>query len=108
MSEDLTDDQISRAPDAELEQWATNETNQANRRRIVIELGRRKADRSDRPRSEAASGVRPTGPAPFDPRVEISADAKHVANRIVSTMWTIFVLLPLLALALVAFLKYLT
>ncbi len=31
---------------------------------------------------------------PFDPRNELSTDAKYVADRIVGTMWTIFVLLP--------------
>lgn len=32
---------------------------------------------------------------PFDPRTEISADAQHIAGRIVTHMWIIFVLLPL-------------
>jgi hypothetical protein len=32
---------------------------------------------------------------PFDARNEISADAKHIAQRIVSTLWFIFVLLPI-------------
>ncbi len=32
--------------------------------------------------------------SPFDPRTEISADAKHIARRIVKHMWIIFVLLP--------------
>ncbi len=32
---------------------------------------------------------------PFDPRTEISADAQHVAGRIVTHLWIIFVLLPI-------------
>ena len=32
---------------------------------------------------------------PFDPKTEVSADAKHVAGKIVSHLWTIFVLLPI-------------
>ena len=31
---------------------------------------------------------------PFDPRTEISAHAKHIASRIVTHLWIIFVLLP--------------
>lgn len=31
---------------------------------------------------------------PFDPRNELSTDAKYIADRIVGTMWTIFVLVP--------------
>ncbi|MGO8793534.1 MAG: hypothetical protein ACLQLC_01825 [Candidatus Sulfotelmatobacter sp.] len=30
----------------------------------------------------------------FDPRTEISADAQHIAGRIVKHLWIIFVLLP--------------
>jgi hypothetical protein len=31
---------------------------------------------------------------PFDPRTEVSADAIHIASRIVKHLWIIFVLLP--------------
>lgn len=31
---------------------------------------------------------------PFDPRTEISADARHIAGRIVTHLWVIFVLFP--------------
>jgi hypothetical protein len=31
---------------------------------------------------------------PFDPRTEISADARHIASRIVTHLWILFVLLP--------------
>ncbi len=31
---------------------------------------------------------------PFDPRTEVSADAQHVAGRIVKTLWVIFIILP--------------
>jgi hypothetical protein len=33
---------------------------------------------------------------PFDPRTEISADAKHIASEIVKHLWILFVLLPIL------------
>jgi hypothetical protein len=34
---------------------------------------------------------------PFDPRTEVSADAMHIASRIVKHLWIIFVLLPFVA-----------
>jgi hypothetical protein len=34
---------------------------------------------------------------PFDPRTEVSADAIHIASRIVKHLWIIFVLLPFVA-----------
>jgi len=36
----------------------------------------------------------------FDPRTEVSADAKHVADKIVRHLWTIFVLLPVVSIIL--------
>jgi hypothetical protein len=41
----------------------------------------------------------PTEPLAFNPRTEISADARHIARRVVINLWIIFVALPL-ALAL--------
>ncbi len=37
---------------------------------------------------------------PFDPRTEISADAKHIAGRIVTHLWILFVLLPIVSVLL--------
>jgi hypothetical protein len=37
---------------------------------------------------------------PFDPRTEVSADAIHIASRIVMHLWIIFVLLPFVAVLL--------
>jgi hypothetical protein len=42
---------------------------------------------------------------PFDPRTEVSADAQHIAGRIVTHMWIIFVLLPVVLAILWAVLK---
>lgn len=33
---------------------------------------------------------------PFDPRTEVSADAVHIASRIVKHLWILFVLFPLM------------
>ena len=38
--------------------------------------------------------------SPFDPRSEVSADAKHIASRIVTHLWILFVLLPAVGLIL--------
>ena len=42
---------------------------------------------------------------PFDPRSEVSADAKHIAGRIVKHLWIIFVLLPVVLALLYSLLK---
>jgi hypothetical protein len=34
---------------------------------------------------------------PFNPRTEVSADAKHIAGKIVTHLWILFVLLPIFA-----------
>jgi hypothetical protein len=39
---------------------------------------------------------------PFDPRTEVSADARHVADKIVNHLWYIFVLLPIISVILSA------
>lgn len=31
---------------------------------------------------------------PFDPRTDISADGRYIANRIVLNLWIIFVVIP--------------
>ena len=41
-----------------------------------------------------ADGTKISVSRPFNPRKEVSADAQYIASRIVRTMWTIFVLLP--------------
>ena len=42
---------------------------------------------------------------PFDPRKEVSADAKHITGRIVTHLWIIFVLLPMVLAILYFLLK---
>ena len=42
---------------------------------------------------------------PFDPRTEISADARHIASRIVTHLWILFVLLPVILGLLYALLR---
>src|ERR1022692_854567 len=33
---------------------------------------------------------------PFDPRTEVSADAKHIASRIITHLWILFILVPII------------
>ena len=76
---------ISEAPDADLEKWA-NDPNCIERdqcARVIEQRANRRATK------RAAMQENP-----FDPRTEISADARHIADRIVTTMWIILVLLP--------------
>jgi hypothetical protein len=53
-------------------------------------------DRLQEQRSKTPSDITATTelklPTPFNPRTEVSADARHIAR----TMWTIFVLLPII------------
>jgi hypothetical protein len=42
---------------------------------------------------------------PFDPRTEVSADARHIAGSIVKHLWIIFVVLPFVLAILYAILK---
>lgn len=42
---------------------------------------------------------------PFDPRTDVSADARHVAGRIVKHLWIIFVALPFVLAMLFVILK---
>jgi hypothetical protein len=42
---------------------------------------------------------------PFDPRTEVSADARHIAGKIVMHLWILFVALPLALAILYSILK---
>jgi hypothetical protein len=98
-----------KAPDGDLEKWAHDpnciemeicaetlasrialrEKREADRQAaIVAESERRAALRKD------------LADNPFNPRFEVSADAKHIASRIVKHLWIIFVLLPVVAVLL--------
>jgi hypothetical protein len=42
---------------------------------------------------------------PFDPRTEVSADARHIARKVVMHLWILFVALPLVLAILLSILK---
>jgi hypothetical protein len=83
---------IEDATEFQLQQWA-NDPNCYQQAHCAAELQRREAkqvsssEQLDEPRKQLQE-------RPFDPRTEISADALHIANRIVAHLWIIFVLLP--------------
>src|SRR3984885_5940175 len=98
---------------------AASDPNCKNQQECLDVLAERKATRAVQEKQEAARAVqekirRETVRAelqdnPFDPRHEISADAKHIAKvvsgRIVKNLWIIFVALPFVLGLLYAFLK---
>ncbi len=73
---------IRTATDQELEQWAAD-PNCYEREVAANKLAERRTLRGESDRNK-----------PFDPRTEISADARHIAGRIVTHLWIILVLLP--------------
>ena len=83
---------IEDATEFQLEQWA-NDPNCYQQAFCAGELQRRGAKQV--PRSDQVDERREQlQERPFDPRTEISADASHIASRIVTHLWIIFVLLP--------------
>jgi hypothetical protein len=84
----ISDREIRDAFNEKLEHIAAKDPNPYNQRAATDELQRRRTSKSP-----AAPGFQEIESKPFDPRTEISADAKHIAGRIVGHMWAI-VLIP--------------
>jgi len=73
---------------AELERWASDpEYNQQEL--CLTALKKKRVASANSPAAEVAE-LR----GPFDPRTEVSADAKHIADKIVMHLWILFVALP--------------
>jgi len=96
----LTDHEVREAFNSQLERWAITDPNPYNKMAAADELERRKqAGRDERAMKVGVADTTESkgqdrAALPFDPRIEISADAKHIASRIVTHMWILFVLLP--------------
>jgi len=81
----------------QLEKWA-NDPLCLDKEACAKELADRSAAKA---KIEAESAKRLTAKRkgleddPFDPRTEVSEDARHIAGRIVKNLWIIFVLLPI-------------
>jgi hypothetical protein len=105
-----TSDAISLAPTEQVEKWALD-PNCIEQQKCIDEMKFR-AEKTKRQaaqleteagdnaalleskRSELVARRKGLEDVPFDPRTEISADAQHIASRIVTHLWIIFVLLP--------------
>jgi len=102
-------DDVNRVSDQELERLAhdpncieTEDCAKALAKRIVSREKREAAQQAaivaeSQRRSEVRKELADN---PFDPRTEISADARHIASRIVKHLWISFVLLPVVAVLL--------
>jgi hypothetical protein len=65
-----------------------------NARECAAELERRRSQReADRIRGESVRAELLRNP--FDPRREVSGDGRHIASRVITHMWIIFILLPI-------------
>jgi hypothetical protein len=96
------EDRIRQASRQELEKWA-NDPRCFEKGLCVQEIAARGADRERRETERPPTRLKdPEERRPFDPRTDISADAKHIASRIVKHLWIIFVLLPFVAVLLLA------
>jgi hypothetical protein len=97
---------ISKAADHDLERWA-RDPNCIEMEECAKEWAKRLEERGiDAPSKQAAVEAeqhqrselrKELEDNPFNPRTEVSADAVHIASRIVKHLWIIFVLLPFVA-----------
>jgi|CZKJ01.1.fsa_nt_gi hypothetical protein len=87
------EEKVRKANNATLAGWIANSTVDDTKKAFEDELARR------------AAKVEALQENPFDQRAEVSADAKHIASRVVTHMWLIFVLLPVVLGILFAILK---
>jgi len=94
---------IGAASDQELEKWASDPNcyeAETCAKELAERLAKRAATEAGRQAARTAAQQRlcdrrqALQDNPFDPRTEVSADAIHMASRIVKHLWIIFVLLP--------------
>lgn len=100
--------------DADITEWA-NDPDCIDREKCAAELVRRAKVRTDREAAEEKQRLAVEerlsnkrsllASDPFDPRTEVSADARHIAGRIVTALWVIFVLVPFVLAILFEILK---
>jgi hypothetical protein len=88
----FTDRQIREASDEQLEQWATDDPNPYNKRLAIDALRKRRGGANLESKKQE-----PLLATPFDPKTDVSADAKYIAGEIVKHLWILFVLLPVIA-----------
>jgi len=94
---------LNQASDEQLQDWA-NDPECIEQKECAAHLNRRLIERAKR-KEELAAKREQLQDNPFDPRTEISADAKHIAGRVVTHLWILFVALPLVLALLFQMLK---
>jgi hypothetical protein len=103
---DTYENAIDYAESASLEQWAADpncvqnelcatEIEKRRKKKEAIAETEKAIDEAES--SRLAKRREKLESYPFDPRTEVSADAKHIAGRIVKHLWILFVLLPAVA-----------
>lgn len=83
-------------PDDQLEKWAAdpNCIEQAECAAFLTQRKERQAAESAEFQAKRAQKRKELEENPFDPRNEVSADARHIANKVVIHLWILFVALP--------------
>jgi len=94
---------VTRASDEQLQKWASD-PDCIEQEQSAAHLKWRLAERAKR-KEEMAAKRQELQDNPFDPRTEVSADAKHIARRVVTHLWILFVALPLVLALLFQILK---
>ena len=107
--ESWSDEKIRTAFNDELERLLYN-PNPEDRSRAQAELMRRQTPEPRlKPSESSIQSTTSTEAAlqqpAFDPKTDVSADAKYIAGRIVTHLWIIFVLLPFIIVLLWELLK---
>jgi len=96
-------DAVTRASDEQLQKWASD-PDCIEQEQSAAHLKWRLDERAKR-KEELAAKRQELQDNPFDPRTEVSADARHIARRIVTHLWILFVALPLVLALLFQMLK---
>jgi hypothetical protein len=94
---------VTSAPDEQLQKLASD-PDCIEQEQATAHLKWRLAERAKR-QEELVAKRQELQDNPFDPRTEVSADAKHIARRIVTHLWILFVALPLVLALLFQLLK---
>jgi hypothetical protein len=94
----LIDGQMEFQSNEKLEQWAAD-PNSIEQEACAAFLAKRKSYQAaelSEVQTQRALKRKEMEENPFDRRSEVSADAKHIANKIVVHLWILFVALPLM------------
>jgi tRNA A37 N6-isopentenylltransferase MiaA len=94
----LIDGQMEFQSNEKLEQWAAD-ANCIEQEACAAFLAKRKSHQAAElaeVQAQRALKHKEMEENPFDPRSEVSADAKHIANKIAIHLWILFVAFPLM------------